>query len=109
MTIFPSGKGVRITRVVFQSTKERPIKPSLLTLKALSFFLPVQHWGVFSTPLCNFRSRHPRKLKFTGLRAYIIFYKISKLESLTIINDVILTSLQKQWEKLVSCTNLHKI
>ena len=66
-----------------------------LTLKALGFFLPVQHWGVFSTPHCKTRSKHRRKLKFTGLIAYVMFYKISKFESLTIINDVIMTSLLK--------------
>ena len=32
--------------------------------------------GVFSTPLCKIRSRHPRKLKFTVLIAYVMFYKI---------------------------------
>ena len=32
MTIFPSGKGVSVTREVFQPTKEKPIKPSLLIL-----------------------------------------------------------------------------
>ena len=32
MTIFPSGKGVSVTREVFQPTKEAPIKPSLVTL-----------------------------------------------------------------------------
>ena len=32
MTIFPSGKGVSVTREVLQSTKETPIKPSLLIL-----------------------------------------------------------------------------
>ena len=32
MTIFPSGKGVSVTREVFQSTKVAPIKPSLLIL-----------------------------------------------------------------------------
>ena len=56
---------------------EKPMKP--LILKAQGFFLPVQHWGVFSTPLCKIRSRHPRKLKLTGLIAYIMFYKICKL------------------------------
>ena len=64
-----------------------------ITLKALGFFLLVQHWGVFSTPLCKIRSRLPRKLKFTGLIAYVMFYRICKFESLTIIrwrhNDVI--------------------
>ena len=30
MTIFPSGKGVSVTREAFQPTKETPIKPSLL-------------------------------------------------------------------------------
>ena len=83
----------------------------VLTLKALGFFLPVQHWGVFSTPLCKISSRHPRKLKFTGLIAYVMFHKIyiCRFESLTIINHVIMTSLPKQWENVVSYTNLHKI
>ena len=40
-------------------------------------------------PPCKIRSRHPRKLKFTGLIAYVMFYKICKFESLKIINDVI--------------------
>ena len=70
----------------------------LLTLKALGFFLPGALGGVFSTPLCKIRSRQPRKLKFTGLIAYVLFYKICKFESLTIINDIIMTSLPKQWE-----------
>ena len=71
-----------------------------LTLKALGFFLPVQHWpgGVFNPP-CKIRSRHPRKLKFTGLITYVMFNKISKFESLTIINDVIMTSLPKTMGK----------
>ena len=71
---------------------------AVLTLKALGFFLPVQHWGggVFH-PLCKIRSRHPRKLKFTGLIAYAMFYKICKFESLTIINDVITKNDGKMW------------
>ena len=81
-----------------QSLREK-LAAGDLTLKALGFFLPVQHWGVFSTPLCKTRSRHPRKMKFTGLKAYVIFYKICKFESLTIINDVIMTSLQKTMAK----------
>ena len=60
-------------------------------------------------PICKIRFRHPRKLKFTGLIAYIMFYKICKFESLTIINDVIMSSLPKTMAKLVSYTNLHKI
>ena len=32
MTIFPGGKGVSVTREVFQPTKEMPSKPSLLIL-----------------------------------------------------------------------------
>ena len=59
--------------------------------------------GVFH-PLCKIRSRHSRKLKFAGLIAYVMFYKISKLESLTIINDVIMTSLPKTMGK---CGILH--
>ena len=54
--------------------------------------------GVFH-PLCKIRSRHARKLKFTGLIAYIMFYKIYKFENLTIINDVIVTSLPKTMAK----------
>ena len=30
MTIFPSGKGVNVTKEFLQPTKETPIKPSLL-------------------------------------------------------------------------------
>ena len=76
-----------------------------LTLKALGLFLPVQHWerGVF-IPLCKIRYRHPRKLKLTGLIVYVTFYKICKFESLTIINDVIMTSLPKTLGK---CGILH--
>ena len=66
-----------------------------LTLKALGFFLRCSTGGYFPPPLCKIRSRHPRKLKFTGLIAYIMFYKTCKFESLTIINDVIITSLPK--------------
>ena len=64
-----------------------------LTLKALGFFISVQHWGgdVFH-PLSKIRYRHPRKLKFTGLIAYIMFYKIRKFEGLTVITNVIMTS-----------------
>ena len=40
--------------------------------------------GVFSTLLCEIRSRHPRNLKFTELIVYIMFYKICKFESLTV-------------------------
>ena len=83
-------------RITFKQLK---FSTDILTLKALGFFLPVQHWGVFSTPLCKIRSRHPRKLKFTGLIAYIMLYKIRKFESLTIINDVIMTSLPKTMAK----------
>ena len=32
MTIFPSGKGLSLTRDVFQPTEETPINPSLLIL-----------------------------------------------------------------------------
>ena len=32
MTIFPSGKGVSVTREIFQPTKETPITHSLLIL-----------------------------------------------------------------------------
>ena len=41
------------------------------------------------------RSRYPRKLKFTGLIAYVMFYKIYKFESLTVINDVITKTMGK--------------
>ena len=47
-----------------------------LTLKALGFMLPVSTGGVFSTPLCKIRSRHPSESKLSELIAYIMFYKI---------------------------------
>ena len=53
--------------------------------------------GVLSTPLCKIRSRLSRKLKFTGLIAYVMFYKICKFESSTIINDVITKNNGKMW------------
>ena len=68
------------------------------TLKALGFssqYSTVGGGGVFSTPLCKIKYRHPRQLKRTGLMAYIMFYKIYKFESLTITNGVIMTSLPK--------------
>ena len=55
--------------------------------------------GVFSTPLCKIRSRHSRKLKLTRLIAYVMFYTISKFESSTVLNDVIMTSLPKTMGK----------
>ena len=70
-----------------------------LTLKALGFFLPVQHLGgggVFH-PLCRIRSRHPRKLKFMGLIPYVMFYEICKFERLTLRNDVITKNNGKIW------------
>ena len=47
--------------------------------------------------LCKIRFRHPRKLKLTGLIAYIMFHKICKFESSTIINDVITKNNGKIW------------
>ena len=76
------------------------IQNELLTLKSLVFFLPVQHWGMFSTALCKIRSRHPRKLKTLGLIAYIMFYKICKFKSSTMTNDLIMTSLPKTMAKI---------
>ena len=80
-------------------------------LKSTGLFSPgtALGGGLFSTPLCKIRSRHPRKLELTGLIAYIMFDKICKFESSTITNDVIMTSLQKQWQNFVSYTNPHKI
>ena len=75
--------------------------------KSTGFFPPgaaLGGGGVFSTPLCKIRSRHPRKLKFTGLIAYVMFYRICKFESLIIINDVIMKSLPKTMGK---CGILH--
>ena len=69
--------------------------------KSTGLFPPGAALGGVSTPLCKIRSRHPRKLKFTGSIAYIMFYKIYKFEILTIINDVILTSLPKTMAKFV--------
>ena len=39
--------------------------------------------GCFPPFFCKIRSRHPRKLKFTGLIAFVMFYKICKFENLT--------------------------
>ena len=61
-----------------------PINP-----KSTVLFPPGAALGGVFHPLCKIRSRHPRKLKFTGLTAYVTFYKIRKFESSTIINDVI--------------------
>ena len=69
-----------------------------LNPKSTGLFPPGAAMGG-GTPLCKTRSRRPRKLKFTGLIAYVMFYKIYKLESLTIINDVIMTSLPKTMGK----------
>ena len=58
--------------------------------------------GVFPPPPpppCKIRSRHSRELILLGLIAYIICYKICYFESPTKTNDVIMTSLQKQWQK----------
>ena len=72
-----------------------------LTLKPLGFFSQYSTGGVFHPPpppLCKIRSKHPRELKLTGLIAYIMFYEICKFESSSIINDVIVTKLPKQWQ-----------
>ena len=50
-----------------------------------SFFNPksTEHWGGsggFFTSLCNIRSRHPRKLKFTGLIAYSLCYVLQNMQ-----------------------------
>ena len=73
-----------------------------LTLEALGFLLP----GYFPPPppFCKITSIHPRDLKLSGLIAYIVFYKICKFESTTIANDVIMTSIPKQWQN----SDLHK-
>ena len=70
-----------------------------LTLKALVFSPGTALGGGVFHPLCKIRSGHPRKLKVTGLIAYIMFYKICKFESSTITNDDIMTSLPKTIEK----------
>ena len=49
-------------------------------------------------PLCKTRFRHPRELKLTVLIASVMFYKICKFECSAITNDVIMTSLPKQWQ-----------
>ena len=90
--------------ICIQYAQNTTASSDYLTLEVLGFFLPVQHWGMFSTPPCKIRSRHPRKLKFTGIIAYVMSYKIYKFEILTIINDVIMTSLPKTMGK---CGILH--
>ena len=70
--------------------------PQYVNPKSTGLFPPREALGgCFPPPLYKTRSRHPRMLKFTGLIAYVMFYKIYKFESLTIINEVIMTSLPK--------------
>ena len=40
MIIFPSGKGVSITREFLQPTEEMPVEPSLLTLPVRRYLVP---------------------------------------------------------------------
>ena len=50
--------------------------------------------GMYSTPpppLCKSILRHPKKLKLTGLIAYIMLYKMCKFESSTIINVIMMS------------------
>ena len=88
----------RLTLFSIRRTLERN---KLFNPKSTGLFLLVQHLGggVFSTLLSKIRSRHLKKLKFTGLLVYVMFYKICKFESLAIINDVIMTSLPKTMAK----------
>ena len=69
---------------------------SQVSHKITGLFPPGAALGVFSSsplppppPPCKTRFRHRRKLKLTGLIAYVMFYKICKFESSTISNDVI--------------------
>ena len=71
----------------------------LINPKSTGLFPPGAAMVGVSTPLCKIRCRHPRTLKFTGLIACAMFYKICKFESLTIINDIIMTSLPKTMGK----------
>ena len=71
---------------------EVPLNP-----KALGFFPSAALGEGCFHPLCKIRSRHPRKLKLTRLIAYIMFYKICKFKSSTIINDVIAKNNEKIW------------
>ena len=87
---------VYLFTVIFYIKCFNPKSTGLFPLGAALVFHP--------PPLCKIRSRHPRKLKFTGLIAYVMFYKICKFGSLTIINDVIMTSLPKAMGK---CGILH--
>ena len=50
-----------------------------LTLKALGFLLPVQHWGCPSTiSLCKIRSRHSSELKLLS-RADSLYYVLQNM------------------------------
>ena len=71
----------------------------VLNPKSTGLFPPGAALGGVFHPLCRTKSRHRRKLKFTELIAYVIIYKICKFESLTIINDVMITSLPKTMGK----------
>ena len=76
-----------------QESKERIIAGDF-NLKITGLFPPSAALAsVFHSPppLYKIRPRHSRKLKLTGLTAYVMFYEICTFESLTIINDVIMT------------------
>ena len=72
-----------------------------LTLKALGYLLPVQHeGGCFPLPLCNIRSRHPRKLKLLWVDSLYYVLENMVIESPTITDDIIITSLPKTMAKI---------
>ena len=95
MHVLRAGPDVRISYEDFKA---------LLNPKSTGLFPPGAALGGVFHPPFKIRSRHLRKLKFTGLIAYVMFYKICKFESLIMINDVIMTSLPKTMGK---CGILH--
>ena len=76
----------------------------LLTLKALGFLLPVQHWGGGgSTPSVKLDPDILESWNFQGWQ--LMFYKICQFESPTMTNDVIMMSLPKTLAKFAPPRN----
>ena len=78
---------------------------TVLTQKALGFLLPLQHWGVFSTPSV---SLDPDILKSWNLQGWYSFYALHNVQIWKLNNNK-WRHYQKQWENLISYTSLHKI
>ena len=56
-------------------------KVSIFNPKSTGLFPPGAALGGVFHPLCKIRSKHPRKLKFTGLIAYVSSTKYANLKA----------------------------